>query len=101
MSYCLKVSSLLQLIVLYMNGTLQLVVVMTTTTHYGFSNRDVPSYFQLKEWTVSRVSLAVITGTGIGIVEIIGLSHQNTTCETLGGYYVARSIGQHRMNRAL
>ena len=46
------------------------------------------------------VSLAVITGTGIGIVEIIGLSHQKTTCETLGGYYVARSI-EHRMNGAL
>lgn len=67
-----------------------------TTTHYCFSNRDVPSRFQLKEWTVSRVSLAVITGTGKGIVEIIGLSHQNTTCETLGGYYVARSIERNR-----
>jgi hypothetical protein len=51
----------------------------------------------LKEWTVSRVSLAVIIGTGIGIVEIIGLPHQNTTtCETLGGYYVAQSIGRNR-----
>lgn len=49
-SYCLKVSSLLQLIVLYINGTLQLVFeyrlidgerCKRTTTHYCFSNRDV------------------------------------------------------------
>jgi hypothetical protein len=64
------------------------------TAQYCFGNRDVP--IEGVHCTLC-VSLAVITGTGIGIVEIIGLPHQNTTtCETLGGYYVAQSIGRNR-----